>query len=169
MIKEGPFTWHNGQVPEGLRIQQVYGILFDKFGRILLRTDGLDDYTKFTFAGGKTEDFDKDMVDTLTREVKEEVNTTIKNPIIIGYQEVDEGNGTPIYAQVRMVAMIDNIGPAQPDPDNGRTYRRLLTAPQKAKALIDWGKIGDEVIDQAVKLAGEHYGITTHLTQDEYV
>ena len=169
MIKRGPFTWYNGDVPEGLRVQQVYGVLFDKYGRVLLRTDDLTDTSFYTLAGGRTEDSDKDMMDTLKREVLEEVNTTIHSPIIIGYQEVDEGNGTPIYAQVRMAAMIDKIGKSRPDPDKGRTYKRLLTTPNRAKQLIDWGEIGDEIMDQAAIIAAKHFGITSHLDQDEFV
>ena len=30
------FTWHNGEVPNGLKVTQVYGLVFTRDGRMLL-------------------------------------------------------------------------------------------------------------------------------------
>ena len=65
-------TWHNDKVPDGIKITQVYGLLFVKDGRMLLRIeDGFH-----SLAGGKPE-LGEDISATLRREVIEEVNTTI--------------------------------------------------------------------------------------------
>ena len=83
------------------------------------------------------------------RELLEEVNTEIEKPVYIGFQLVDEENGTPEYAQVRMAALIRNIGKKQPDPDNGKTYDRLMVAPECAAVLLQWGDVGYEQIMRA--------------------
>ncbi|HIV01216.1 MAG TPA: NUDIX hydrolase, partial [Candidatus Caccopulliclostridium gallistercoris] len=117
----GVFTWHNGEVPKNLKIKQVYGILFSEDGRTLLRHVENEKENYFSLAGGRPEVYDNGIEGTLRREVLEEVNCTIKEPILIGYQEVNEGNNVPPYAQVRMAAIIDKVGKLQPDPDNGET------------------------------------------------
>ncbi len=76
----------------------------------------------------------------MKREFLEEVNTTLKDgAYIVGYQQVDEEDGTPPDAQMRMTAVIDTIGQKRPGPDNGKTYGRLLISPQRAIELLNWG------------------------------
>lgn len=157
-------TWHNDKVPEGIKIKQVYGLLFMKDGRMLLRIeDGFH-----SLAGGKPE-LGEDISATLRREVIEEVNTTIYNPIYLGYQLVDEENGKEPYAQVRMIAMIDTIGECLPDPDNGKTYQRLLTCPSKVIEYLNWGEVGKLMIESSVELAKEKFGLNSFLDKDEMV
>ena len=159
------YTWYNEKVPQGIEIKQVYGIIFSSDGRMLLKIE--NDY--YCLAGGKPESFDKDMTATLRRELIEEINTTIKPPIYLGYQLVDEQNGKKPYAQVRMIALIDKIGCVKPDPDNGKTYQRFLTNPQKAIKLLNWGFEGEKMINCAVELAKQKLGITKFADNDEYV
>jgi len=161
----GVFTWINGEVPSEIEIKQVYGLIFTKDGRMLLK---LED-NKYSFAGGTPESYDKDKIATLKRELIEEVNTTINEPIMVGYQLVNEGNGTPLYAQVRMAALIDNIGEIKPDPDNGKTYKRVLTSPYRVIELLNWGDVGASQVNAGVKIAKEKLGITTFLDKEEYV
>ena len=163
------YTWHNGEVPKDLKIKQVYGILFSEDGRTLLRHVQNQNEDYFSLAGGRPESYDNGIEGTLRREVIEEVNTTVKTPVLIGYQEADEGNGTPHYAQVRMVAVIEKIGPLQPDPDNGETYKRLLTTPQKAIELLHWGEEGRLQVEEAVRIAKEKLGLEFKELEDNYV
>lgn len=165
----GVFEWHSGEVPENLKIKQVYGILFSTDGRVLLKCEVKQEGKCYSLAGGKPEPFDDGMEGTLRREVLEEVNCTIKEPILVGYQEVNEGNGIPPYAQVRMTAIIDKIGKLQPDPDNGETYERLLTPPQRAIELINWGEEGKNQIEEAAKKIQEKFGITLTNFEDSYI
>ena len=88
---------------------------------------------------------------------------------MVGYQEIDEENGKPPYAQVRMTALIDKIGPVQPDPDNGETYERMLTTPERAIELINWGEVGKNQIEEAVRIAKKEFDITWGNEQEEYV
>ena len=160
------FTWFDGPVPANIPIKQVYGLLFTKDGRILLRKES----GHFSFAGGKPETFDKDKIDTLRRECLEEINTTLTDQIqVVGYQLVNEGNGIPPYAQMRMVAVIDKIGEKKPDPDGGKIYDRLLTTPSNAIALLNWGEVGEKQILSALKIAKTEFGIKEFSTKEEYV
>ena len=164
------FTWYNGEVPTGMKVGQVYGLVFTRDGRMLMKVDTKADGRKnYSLAGGTPESFDKDMEATLRREFVEEVNTTLEKPILAGYQEVDEGNGKDPYAQVRMVAYIDEIGPVQPDPDNGETYERLLTTPTRVIELLNWGEVGKNQVEAAVKIAKEQLGLTEFSNKEEYI
>ena len=163
------FTWHNGEVPSGLKVRQVYGIIFTRDGRMLLMAKNKPSGKVFSLAGGTPEDYDEDKVATLRRELVEEVNVTIEMPITVGYQEVDEENGTPTYAQFRMTAIIDEIGPRLPDPDTGDTYERFLTTPSKAIELLGWGEVGKLQIEEAFRIAKEKLGLTTFSNIEEFI
>lgn len=165
----GKFIWYSGEIPEWLPIQQVYGILFTDDGRIMLRVPKENGIKVFTLAGGKTESFDKGMEDTLRRELLEEVNTSIETPILVGYQTYHDGNGELPLAQARMVAKIDKIGKAQPDPDSGEIYERFLTTPQKAIERLNWGEPGRAMMEEAVRIATEKLNLNHYLDKDEFV
>ena len=163
-------TWRNGEVPEGMKIKQVYGLVFTTDGRMLIRIEYVNGKRNYTLAGGRQEVYDKDRVATLRRELIEEVNTEIEDEVImVGYQEIDEENGKPAYAQVRMTAIIKNIGDKYPDPDTGDTYDRLLTTPEKAIKLINWGEVGEKQIMRAKEIAMERLGIKAFRDYDEEV
>ena len=153
--------WIEEEVPSNLEVHQVYAVVFDKKGNVLLKGETKKDgRVVYSLAGGTPEAFDKNRIAALRREYIEEVNTTLKGPIYyIGYQYVDEENGTTPYAQVRMTAMIDSIGELKPDPDNGMTYERILVSPQKAIELLNWGDIGPKLVRKAVEVAKEKFGL----------
>ena len=138
-------------------------------GRRLLKVENKNDRKIYSLAGGKPEIYDKDNETTLRRELIEEINTTIKEPILIGYQVVDEGNGKAPYAQVRMVALIDEIGEKKIDPDKGKLYDRLLTNRDKAIELLDWGKSGKQQIEAAYKMAKEKFNIENINLLEEWI
>lgn len=155
-------TWHSGSVPTDIIIKQVYGILFTKDGRILLRIEN----GEYQLTGGKPEAFDKDMEQTLKRELMEEINVSISKVYMVGYQLVDEENGTKPYAQVRMAALVDSIGQQQPDPDNGLIYGRYLTTPSKAARLLNWGQVGEKQIFEALEIAKKKFNLTCFSKED---
>ncbi len=157
--------WIKGEVPQNVLIKQVYGIVFDQHGRIFLRIE--DGAYKLT--GGKPEKFDTSLEETLKREFLEEANITLKNIHMLGYQYVDEQNDIKPYAQVRMIAQIDKIGEPKEDPDTKKLYQRLLTSPKKAKQYLNWGKVGDEQVDDAVSLAIEKYNLTNESYVEEWI
>ena len=166
----GIFEWFNGEVPASLKTKQVYGIVFSKDARVLLRAEETSDGLVFSMGGGTPEPFDTDRVATLRREMIEELNTTLEDQVLlVGYQEVHEPSGIAPYAQVRMTAMIKNIGPAQPDPDNGKIYKRVLVSPQRAIELLNWKDTGKAQIEEAFRIAKENFEFESFSTQEEFV
>ena len=163
------FIWRNGNVPNTMQIKQVYGILFSIDGRIFVMAEKLADRIKYCLPGGHPEDIDKTLEDTLRREVLEEVNISVKNPIIVGYQEVDEEDGSCLYAQVRMAAVIDEVGEKTLDIANGKTYDRLLVSPSKAIELLNWGEVGYLQIVSAVEIAESKFNIKLSVDTEEYI
>ena len=162
-------VWHNGEVPKHLKTRQVYGVVFTEDGRTLLKVENKKDGRKiYSLAGGTPEDFDADRIATLRREFIEEVNTELgENVFLVGYQTIS-GDG-PDYAQVRMTALIKQIHEKLPDPDNGITFDRLLTSPQRAIELLNWVS-GDKLINSACEIAKKEFNLTfENCLPDEYV
>lgn len=152
--------WVEEEVPKNIEVRQVYAVVFNTEGKVLLKIENKNGKKYYGLAGGTPEPFDKNRLETLKREYLEEVNTTLKEPIYyLGYQYVDEENGIVPYAQIRMTAMIDKIGIKKPDPDNGVIYDRVLVEPKKAIELLNWGDIGEKIITKAVKTAKEKFGL----------
>ena len=149
------FRWCKGDVPAGMEIRQVYGILFTKDGRMLLAFDR----GHYTLAGGKPQPGDADPEATLKRELWEEINVTVGEACTVGYQAVDEEDGTEPYAQLRMTAVPETLEDITPDPATGRTFSRLLTDPLRAASLLNWGEIGEAQIRDAMAVAAEKWGI----------
>lgn len=158
-------TWHSGNVPSNIEITQVYGIVFTEDCRILLRIEN----GKYQLTGGKPEAFDSDMEATLMREMLEEANVVISKAYIVGYQLVDEEDGSKPYAQVRMAAMIENIGEQKTDPCNGRIYGRFLTTPTKAANLLSWGEVGSKQIFEATEIAKKRFKISLFSDEDTLI
>ncbi|MBR2460289.1 MAG: NUDIX domain-containing protein [Clostridia bacterium] len=151
MIK---ITWKTEKVPAGIPITQVYGLIFDKNGRMLLKVENKNGKTVYSLAGGTPEDFDADAIATLRRELTEEINTTVGADVrYVGYQLIEGDGDRPPYAQMRMTAIIEKIGEKLPDPDNGEIYDRLLTSPERAVELLNWGNVGKAQIMRAVEIA----------------
>lgn len=149
-------TWEKGNVPAGMEVRQVYGVFFDKQGRVLLRIEK----GKYKLTGGKPEKNDSDYYATLRRELREEANCTVGDLRMVGYQKVDEEDGTPAYAQIRMTGIIHEIGEASPDPDRpGWVYGRVLVSPLKAAVLLNWGQVGiNQIYDAAIE-AHTHFNL----------
>lgn len=161
------FTWHNGEVREGLPTTQVWGILFSSDGRVLLKGEIYNGKKVYSFPGGKPEPQDANRVETLRREVLEEVNITIKVPVLVGYQTcIDEGRE---IAQVRMTAIIEKVGKPKPDVDSKILYERVLVHPQKAIKMLNYSKSGKQQVEAAMKVAKVKLGIEEFLDKDEYI
>ena len=163
------FRWIEAPVPGTMKIRQVYCVIIDRQGRVMLRAEKTPEGFRYSLAGGRPEPYDHGMEDTCRREVLEEVNTEIETPVYIGYQLADEGDELSGYAQVRMAALIRKIGERRPDPDNGKTYDRLLAAPEKAAELLNWGEAGYSQIMAAREAIYSRYGIAETDGAEEWV
>lgn len=162
--------WHFGEPPKDMQVRQVYAIAFDEYGRTMLKSEIIGNKPVYGMIGGTPESFDKDRIATLKREYLEEVNTTLKDPIyLVGYQVIEGDRDLQPYAQLRMVAMIDKIGTKQPDPDNGKTYDRLLTSPQKAIDLLGWGETAEKPIIKALEIAKAKFNLKPTPSNDKWL
>ena len=141
------YQWFESEVPSDLEIRQVYGFVFSPDGRILLLEDG----GIFNLPGGKPEEGET-LVQTLIRESTEEAQISFLDPRYIGYQFVATDDG---YAQVRLVALIDQIYPQALDPSTGRRYKRLWVPPTLSNDLLKWNESGDKQIASATEAASK--------------
>ncbi len=156
------FKWFKKQVPDDLKVTQVYGIVFSDDGRIILRIeDG-----KYQLTGGHPKDFEK-YEETLQREYIEEVNISLKDIYYLGYLLVTEDSKEQ-YAQVRMIARINKIGEKRPDIDNGKIYDRKLVSLDKVKEYLNYdGIAGNAMIDDAINLAKQKYNFIEQSNERE--
>jgi len=143
------FIWYEAPIPNDMLITQVYGVLFDEKGRIMLRVDN-----GFHGLVGGTPEPGETYEGTLHREVYEEVNCIISDLHYLGYQTV-VGDGEP-YAQLRYIAKLTEIGENRPDLDGGKMCERVLVPTEQAGDVLDYGEEGKEIISAAIKLAKKH-------------
>ncbi len=148
------YVWHEGEaVPSNLENHQVHGVLLMPDGRILLRIKNGEPHLT---TGGHPDPEDSSPEETFAREVLEEINCKISNQHYIGYQTVIEDNDDT-YAQMRYVALIDEIGPARPDTDRPNwTYGRILETPAKAAESFPPGDL-DAILDAALRVADKYH------------
>ncbi len=159
------YKWFRENVPSNLEVKQVYGIVFDEYGRVFLRIED----EKYKLTGGKPKDKYESYEDTLKREFLEEVNITLKDIYMLGYQYVDEKNGLLPYVQVRMIARIDKVFDKRPDLDNGKIYKRFLVNKSKASKYLNYGSVGDKMIEDAIYLANKKYKFKKTLKYEEFI
>ena len=148
------------EVPKGLEVRQVYGFIFNPDGRIFLLEDG----GECNLPGGKPENKET-MSETLIREVEEEVQITITAPDYLGYQLV---TSVEKFAQVRLIALIDQILPTAFDPSTGRCYSRLWVPPINVNDLLGWGESGSRQIASAINAASK-FGVSWDGSPREYI
>ncbi|NLJ04860.1 MAG: NUDIX hydrolase [Exilispira sp.] len=142
-------TWIlSNEIDYSFSIKQVYGFLFDNFGRILVH----DDLGRFNLPGGKPEK-DETVIQTLERECIEESQVTFKEPELIGFQlvENDKDYNYKPYIQLRFIAKIDQLFPLLPDPVTSRAYKRSLVSISQVNTLLKWGEAGRVQLEAAVK------------------
>ncbi|ASU86234.1 NUDIX hydrolase [Nocardiopsis gilva YIM 90087] len=137
-----------------MEITQVYGWLVDGHGRVMARIDD----GHWGLPGGTPELYDSDRVATLVREVDEEVQVRIADPVYLGYQEVLHPNHRS-HAQLRMVARITELLPRRPDPDNGRIHGRILASFDAVLDGLNWGPSTEGQAECARRIAEARWGL----------
>lgn len=146
-IRVNAYKWIESEVPTDLEVRQVYGFVFSPDGRILL----FEDEGQFNLPGGKP-DNGESFSETLIREAEEEVQVTIASIEYLGYQLIAADED---FAQVRMVALIDQIRHSVADPSTGRHYARLWVPPTQSNGLLKWGASGDEQVASAIAVVSK--------------
>ena len=157
------YTWVKENIPDNLKVRQVYGIAFTDDKRVLLRID--DD--KYELTGGKPENGEI-YEETLKREYLEEVNILLEDIYYLGYLLVDDNNEQ--YAQVRMIAKIRNIDTNHMDPMTGKMYERKLVSIDNLKKYLNYsGMAGNIMLDDAIDMANKVYEFSSQNGLEEFV
>jgi hypothetical protein len=94
------------------------------------------------------------MTATLVREAMEESQVLVTTAVYLGYQEVRQ-DADPPFAQVRMAGLIGRFEPRAPDLDGGRLFRRFMTSPDDAPAVLGWGEPAVAQAAAAARVAAE--------------
>ncbi|WP_229321970.1 hypothetical protein [Streptomyces sp. UNOC14_S4] len=125
-------------MPDSIPIRRVSGFCFDDSGRVLLRemTDRCE------LPGCAPDPAVGDADKALMRGCREQWRISITEPIYLGYQRVDERNGTPPYAELRMAAHVTAFHPLDADASTSPRYRRLLSPISNVPAVLHWGVEG---------------------------
>lgn len=151
------YIWHEEDFPTEGEIAQIQAVLLTADGRVLTRIKN----GEARLTGGRPELEDTSIEETLRREVLEEANAEIDKIAYLGYQEAisDWDGEEEIALQARMVALVTEILPAQPDPDSNGTWtygRELLPQAEATEAYEkSFGEIGRILIDLAYAQAEE--------------
>lgn len=150
------YRWFKEEVPASLEVRQVYGIVFNERGEVLLREDD----NRYKLTGGKPEGEDSSFEETLRREYLEELNMSLEKVYYLGYLLIEEND--EVYAQVRMIGKIGNIGnigEARADLDNGKVYGRVEVPTRHVNNYLKYeDEAGMQMLWDAISLAALKYG-----------
>ncbi|PIP03822.1 MAG: hypothetical protein COX54_02445 [Candidatus Yonathbacteria bacterium CG23_combo_of_CG06-09_8_20_14_all_46_18] len=132
---------------DGIILQAVHALCFcgDRLVIVYAKEKGY-----WSFPGGGIEPGEK-YEDAVIREVAEETNMKVLRQKLIGYQDIYEPNR--IVRQTRSVCLVEPIGDFKRDPDGDVTKIKLIN-PRDLKHYIDWGEIGDRLLERAFIMAG---------------
>ncbi|GGP40424.1 hypothetical protein GCM10010214_12270 [Streptomyces abikoensis] len=132
------YTWIPGLMPDSIPIRQIHGFCFDDYGRVLLR----EMRDRCELPGCAPDPAVDDVHKTLMRGCQEQWRISITEPIYLGYQRVDESNGTPPYAELRMAAHVTAFHPLDANTSANPRYQRLLSPISNVPAVLHWGVEG---------------------------
>lgn len=145
------------------RITQVYAVVFDNQGNILIGRQNAD--SPWVICGGSPENGET-IEQTLQRELLEELDVTVKNIMLLGVQEVEwkkskkSKKGEKHY-QVRMIADIDELLPQTTDPAHNIVWERKIVPAQEITNYVSWGVIGEALFKDAILLWKTRNGVVT--------
>ncbi|MCX4985348.1 NUDIX hydrolase [Streptomyces sp. NBC_00572] len=147
------YPFHAAPVPDRLVVRQSWVWAFAPDGRVLVLLE--PDTGAACLPGGTPEAQDHDDPEaTLRRETAEEAAAELSGALYVGYLSDTEEP----CARVRYAAALTRLGPPAVDPATGRTYLRILTTPEQALDLFDWGPSAIEQL-AAVHHARDRLGL----------
>ncbi len=133
-------------------ITQAYAVIFNDKNEILIgREKGKG---KWCLPGGHPEDGES-LVETLCREVDEEVDVEIDNvkPLGVIKVEFEDAPNKPIY-QSRFIAKLKKLLPQTPDPANNNIWERKFVPAKDINEYVKWGETGKAMFKDAIELSG---------------
>jgi len=140
-------------------INQVYGIVFNDKGEILIARESSDG--KWQLPGGKPEKGET-IEETLKRELLEEVDVKAGEIHPLGAQKTEmpgnpNKNEGDIFYQIRCVVELGELLPQTPDPDRGNVWERIFVPAERITDYIKWGEVGNAMFADAIKLWKEKH------------
>lgn len=147
-------------------VKRVHAILLTSDGRVLLRFKN----GEARLTGGRIDDEDADIVATLHREIKEEINCKFDLCDYLGFVEASvEGGERELW--VRYVVRVTEIGDALPDPDReGKwIYGRMLAPYEEAKTEMTkasfFADSNQKFLDKAYEIARQRGYFTEPISE----
>lgn len=136
-------------------VTQVYGVCLNDQDQVLICRES--ENTKWGLPGGTIEK-NETPVETLKRELQEEVDIQVDRITLIGVQQVNfpknpnsaEGD---LFYQARYFCKIKKLLVQTVDPDTGLIYQRRFVPLVGLNQHLKWGKIGDAIVAGAVRIA----------------
>lgn len=143
------YTWTpTDDIKKFQPITQVYGVCLNDSNDVLIcREPGK---TNWGLPGG-TPEGEESPVETLEREFMEEVDVKLTQIEPIGVQKVTIPQ-SPIYYQARFYCRVKKILPQTLDPDTGLLYERQFVPISKLNKYLNWGTIGDAIVNRAIEI-----------------
>lgn len=136
-------------------ITQVYGVcLNQKHDVLICREPGR---VSWGLPGGTPEGKETPL-QTLERELMEEVDIIVDTVELLGVQKVefpknpDKSEGK-IFYQARYLCQIKELLPQTPDPDTGLIYERQSIPLSELNQHLNWGPVGDAIVKQAIEVS----------------
>ena len=130
---------------EGKILQGCHGFCFYKDKMVLVYAENKG---YWTLPGGGIE-LGETWEDATVREIREESNMKVLHQELIGFQDIYEPDRT--VRQTRSFCIVEPYGDFVSDPDGDITEIKLID-PKDFKQYIDWGKIGDRIVERAIEL-----------------
>jgi 8-oxo-dGTP pyrophosphatase MutT (NUDIX family) len=150
--KSYELEWHNETNFEEIgNLQSVLGFLFDKEGKLCIVK--FRDKGHWALPGGHIEEYDKNIEDTLIREVREEADLEIRNIQRVGYLSginLSTRNKEP--NQLRCVALINEIKEQTIDPAEGYIPERKFIDIKDFDKYLGWGEDGEWQLKAALDI-----------------
>lgn len=135
-------------------ITQVYGVcLNQKHDVLICREPGR---VSWGLPGGTPEGKETPL-QTLERELMEEVDIIVDTVELLGVQKVefpknpDKSEGK-IFYQARYLCQIKELLPQTPDPDTGLIYERQSIPLSELNQHLNWGPVGDAIVKRVTEV-----------------
>lgn len=132
-------------------VAQIYGLCLNDDQQVLICRETESD--RWGLPGGTPEGAETP-VDTLRRELVEEVDIKVDQIKLLGLQQVKFPHNPnhqqgELFYQARFFCHIIQLLPQTTDPDTGLIYQRKFVSLSDLNQHLNWGAIGDAIVSQA--------------------
>ncbi|MFT4312633.1 MAG: NUDIX hydrolase [Candidatus Woesearchaeota archaeon] len=127
-------------------ITQAYGFCYTEDGKLII---GKKPNGDICMPGGTVER-DEDPLDTLTRELDEEITAVVLDKKFIGIQKAENMDTGEIVYQLRFACLV-RLEEMTPDPDYGECWQRVFIEPNDFSNYLQWGEIGEHLVKKSKK------------------